>query len=173
MTIELHTLKSAPGARKNRKRVGRGQASGSGKTSGRGHKGQKSRSGYSSRAGFEGGQMPIHRRLPKRGFYHENRHPLAEINLDVLEAKFEDGAEITVENLRAAGIIKVKRGGVKILGRGEITKRFTVKVQAASTTAREKIEKAGGTVALIQVASDSDVETIVSEVKENTTEADA
>ena len=163
MTIELHTLKSAPGARKNRKRVGRGQASGTGKTSGRGHKGQKSRSGYSSRAGFEGGQMPIHRRLPKRGFYHENRHALAEINLDVLEARFADGEEITVEKLRAAGIIKIKRGGVKLLGRGEITKRFVVKVQAASAKANEKIVKAGGTLTLMQMASDDDVDAVVSE----------
>lgn len=173
MTIELHTLKSAPGARKNKKRVGRGQASGNGKTAGRGHKGQKSRSGYSSRAGFEGGQMPIHRRLPKRGFYHENRHPYAEINLDILEERFADGAEITAENLRAAGIVKIKSGGVKLLGRGEITKRFDVKLQAVSASAREKIEKAGGTLILMQLAGESDLEAEVSEVQENATETDA
>lgn len=173
MTIELHTMKSAPGARKNRKRVGRGQASGNGKTAGRGHKGQKSRSGYSSRAGFEGGQMPIHRRLPKRGFYHENRHPLAEINLDILEARFADGEEITAEKLRLAGIVKIKGGGVKLLGRGEITKRFEVQVQAVSASARAKIEKAGGTLTVIQLAGDGDVEAVSSVVQENTTEADA
>ncbi|MCK5862341.1 MAG: 50S ribosomal protein L15 [Candidatus Hydrogenedentes bacterium] len=171
--MELHTIKSAPGARRNRKRVGRGQGSGTGKTAGRGHKGQKSRSGYSCRAGFEGGQMPIHRRLPKRGFRHQGRHPLAEINLDVLEVKFADGEEITAEKLRAAGIVKVKRGGVKLLGRGEITKRFDVKLQAASATAREKIEKAGGTVAVIQIVAAGEVEAVVSVVQENTTEADA
>ncbi len=151
MTIELHTLKSAPGARKNRKRVGRGQGCGNGKTSGRGMKGQKSRSGYSSKAGFEGGQMPIHRRLPKRGFYHENRHPMAEVNLALLESKFNDGDEITVEKLRNAGIVKIRRGGVKLLGNGEVTKRFQVKVQAASASAREKIEKAGGAVIIMQM----------------------
>lgn len=156
MTIELHTLKSAPGARKNSKRVGRGQGSGSGKTSGRGHKGQKSRSGYSSRAGFEGGQMPIHRRLPKRGFYHANRHPFAEVNLDILENRFDDGTEITAQVLQAAGIVKIEQGGVKLLGRGEITKRFTVKLQSASASAREKIEKAGGTLTIVQMASDAE-----------------
>lgn len=160
MVIELHTLKSAPGAKKDKKRVARGQACGTGKTAGRGHKGQKSRSGYSSSAGFEGGQMPIHRRLPKRGFYHEKRHDLAEVNLDILENKFDAGAEITVENLRAAGIIKVKRGGVKLLGRGEITKSFTIKVQGASATAREKIEKAGGTLTLVQMASEETVSNV-------------
>ncbi len=151
MTIELHTLKSAPGARKNRKRVGRGQGCGNGKTAGRGSKGQKSRSGYSSKAGFEGGQMPIHRRLPKRGFYHEKRHPFAEVNLSMLESRFEDGAEITVEKLRSAGIVKSKRGGVKLLANGEVTKRFQVKLQAASAAAREKIEKAGGSLVLVQM----------------------
>lgn len=149
--MDLHTLKSAPGARKNQKRVGRGPASGTGKTAGRGHKGQKSRSGYSMRPGFEGGQMPIHRRLPKRGFYHEKRYPFAPVNLDVLEQAFHDGAEITVDNLRAAGIVKVRRGGVKILGRGELTKRFTLKVQAASANAREKVEKAGGSLEIVDV----------------------
>ena len=173
MTIELHTLKSAPGARKNRRRVGRGQASGTGKTSGRGHKGQKARSGYSSRAGFEGGQMPIHRRLPKRGFYHDKRHAFAEINLDLLESRFEDGAEITTDVLRAAGIVKIKKGGVKLLGRGDLTKRFVVKLQGASATAREKIEKAGGTLTLVQMDSGNDAEATASEVQENSTEADA
>ncbi|HDP35066.1 MAG TPA: 50S ribosomal protein L15 [Candidatus Hydrogenedentes bacterium] len=155
MTIELHTLKSAPGARKDRKRVGRGQGSGNGKTAGRGHKGQKSRSGYSSKAGFEGGQMPIHRRLPKRGFYHEQRHPLAEVNLDVLEERFADGDEITVDKLRSVGAVKIKRGGVKLLGRGEVTKRFKVQVQAASASAREKIEKAGGSLTLLKIEGEN------------------
>ena len=173
MTIELHTIKSALGARKNRKRVGRGQGSGSGKTSGRGHKGQKSRAGYSSKPGFEGGQMPLQRRLPKRGFYHEDRHPFAEVNLDILEGRFSDGDEITAEKLRAAGIVKKLRGGVKILGRGEVTKRFVVKVQATSLSARKKIEEAGGTLTLMQMAGEASVEDVVSEVQENATEADA
>ncbi len=149
--MELHSLKSAPGARQNRKRVGRGHGSGAGKTSGRGHKGQKSRSGYSSRPGFEGGQMPLHRRLPKRGFNHQDRHPLAAINLDALDGAFEDGAEITVEKIRETGLIKSLRGGVKILARGDIAKRFIVKVQAVSVTARQKIEQAGGSVELVRI----------------------
>lgn len=153
--MELHSLKSASGARKNSKRVARGHGSGSGKTAGRGHKGQKSRSGYHSRAGFEGGQMPLNRRLPKRGFHHEKRHPLAEINLDVLEGAFKDGDVITVESLREARIIKTASGGVKLLGRGEITKRLTLKVQAVSASARTKVEGVGGTVEIIAMASDN------------------
>lgn len=148
--IELHNLKSAPGARKNRKRVGRGEAGGTGKTAGRGAKGQKARSGYSRRAGFEGGQMPLHRRLPKRGFNHGQRRPFAEVNLDVLEKHFEDGAVICTETLRQAGIVKRAGGGVKVLGRGEVTKRFSISVQAASEAARRKIEGAGGSLALVE-----------------------
>jgi large subunit ribosomal protein L15 len=152
--MELHSLKSASGARKNCKRVARGHGSGSGKTAGRGHKGQKSRAGYSQRPGFEGGQMPLHRRLPKRGFYHEKRHPFAEINLDVLEGAFQDGDVVTVERLREAGIIKTAKGGVKLLGRGEISKRLTLKVQAASASAQAKIEQVGGSVELIQMVAE-------------------
>ncbi len=148
--IELHNLKSAPGARKNRKRVGRGEGSGTGKTAGRGSKGQKARSGYSRRAGFEGGQMPLHRRLPKRGFNHEQRHPFAEVNLDVLEKHFDEGAVICTETLRQAGVVKRVSGGVKLLGRGEVTKRFAVSVQAASEAARRKIEGAGGSLTLVE-----------------------
>ncbi len=149
--MELHGLKNAQGARKNRKRVARGHGSGLGKTAGRGHKGQKSRSGYSKSAGFEGGQMPLHRRLPKRGFYHKKRHSVAEINLDVLDGAFKEGDVVTVEILRALGIIKTASGGVKLLGRGEITKRMHLKVQAASTTARAKVEQAGGVVEIVQM----------------------
>ena len=115
--MELHGLKSTPGARKNSKRVARGHGSGSGKTAGRGHKGQKSRSGYSKSAGFEGGQMPLHRRLPKRGFYHRKRHSMAEINLDVVDSAFHEGDVVTVEKLRLLGIVKTAVGGVKLLGR--------------------------------------------------------
>ncbi len=156
MTIELHTLKSAPGARKNRKRVGRGQGSGTGKTSGRGAKGQKARSGYSSKPGYEGGQMPIHRRLPKRGFHHENRHPMAAVNLDVLEERFADGGDITAEILQEKGVVKFERGGVKLLGRGEVTKPFNVKLQAASAAAIEKIEKAGGSFTLTPMVENTE-----------------
>jgi len=156
--MELHTLKSAPGARKSSKRVARGHGSGSGKTAGRGHKRQKSRSGYHQKAGFEGGQMPLNRRLPKRGFYHEKRHPLAEINLDVLEGAFKDGDVITVDSLRAARIIKTAAGGVKLLGRGELTKRLTLKVQAVSASARAKVETAGGTVEIIGIAEVGDAD---------------
>ncbi|MFA7693469.1 MAG: 50S ribosomal protein L15 [Candidatus Hydrogenedentes bacterium] len=150
--MDLHTIKSAPGARKGKKRVGRGHGSGWGKTAGRGHKGQKSRSGYTEKAGFEGGQMPLGRRLPKRGFHHENRHPFSELNLDVLDAAFNDGDEVTLEKLLALGIIKSSKGGVKLLGRGEITKRLTLKVQAASAGARAKIEEAGGVVDIVAVS---------------------
>ncbi len=148
--MDLSTLTRGRSVRKKRKRVGRGMGSGSGKTSGRGHKGQKSRSGYSRRAGFEGGQMPLHRRLPKRGFHHSLRHPLAEVNIDILDKTFEDGAEVTPEALVEKGVAKELRGGVKILGRGELTKKLTVKANAVSSGARAKIESAGGTVDVLQ-----------------------
>jgi large subunit ribosomal protein L15 len=147
--MDLHNLKTGPGARKKRKRVGRGPGSGSGKTSGRGHKGSKARSGYSRHFGFEGGQMPLHRRLPKRGFKHEDRWPMAIVNVDTLARCFEDGAEITSETVIAAGLARALSGGVKVLGRGEIAKKFTLKVQAVSPGARTKIEAAGGAVEIV------------------------
>lgn len=147
--MDLSTLSPAPGSRKNRKRIGRGPGSGTGKTSGRGHKGQKSRSGYSRRFGFEGGQMPLNRRLPKRGFHHEERHRPAEVNLDILDAAFEDGAEVTIEVLQKCRLVKIVQGGVKVLGRGEVTKKLALKVNAISASARTKIEAAGGSVDLI------------------------
>lgn len=153
--MDLGTLKTPAGIRKAKKRVGRGPASGSGKTSGKGHKGQKSRSGYSHRRGFEGGQMPLHRRLPKRGFYHVSRHPYAVVNLDMIERHFDAGAEITPQVLVEAGLVVPVPGGVKILGRGEITKRFTVKVNVVTPGAKTKIEAAGGTVELISMSNDS------------------
>jgi large subunit ribosomal protein L15 len=146
--MDLSTLKRTPGVQKQRKRVGRGPGSGTGKTAGRGHKGQKSRSGYSRRQGFEGGQMPINRRLPKRGFYHGKRHPYAIVNLDALESCFDSGAEVTPEVLVSSGLAEATEGGVKVLGRGELTKKLTVKVQAVSAGARQKIEAAGGSVEL-------------------------
>lgn len=149
--MDLSTLETGPGARKKRKRVGRGPGSGKGKTAGRGHKGQKSRSGYSRRHGFEGGQMPLHRRLPKRGFHHDTRFPYALVNLDQLEKAFDAGAEVTPETLVEAKLVEPAKGGVKVLGRGELTKNIVVKVNAVSAGARKKIEDAGGTVELIEI----------------------
>ncbi len=148
--MDLGTLKATPGKLKKRKRVGRGPASGTGKTSGRGHKGQKSRSGYSRRAGFEGGQMPLHRRLPKRGFNHRDRFPFAIVNVDSLEKLFDDGSEVTPETLIEAGLADETKGGIKVLGRGEITKKLTVKASSISASARTKIEAAGGTVEIVK-----------------------
>jgi len=124
--IDLSTLKEAPGTKKNRKRVGRGPSSGSGKTSGRGHKGQKARSGYSRRQGFEGGQMPINRRLPKRGFFHEDRFAMAVVNVAALDKAFEAGAEVTPASLTDAGLVRPCKGGVKVLGGGELSKKLLV-----------------------------------------------
>jgi large subunit ribosomal protein L15 len=147
--MDLSTLSNGPKARKTRKRIGRGPGSGTGKTSGRGHKGQKSRSGYSRREGFEGGQMPLHRRLPKRGFYHGKRQELAQVNLDVLEKVFEAGDVVNVDSLRTKGLGRFKNQGVKVLGRGDLNKQLTVQVHAISASARAKIELAGGTVELV------------------------
>ena len=150
--LDLSNISPSPGSRKKgRKRVGRGPGSGHGKTSGKGHKGQKARSGYSRRLGFEGGQMPLMRRLPKRGFHHESRHPYAEVNLYLLESHFEAGEEVTPERVWEKNIAKKRSGGIKILGDGEITKAFKLKVNAITGSAREKIEKAGGSVDLIEV----------------------
>ncbi len=150
MSMDLSTLSPAPGSKKRRKRVGRGPGSGKGKTSGRGHNGQKSRSGYSRRPGFEGGQMPLSRRLPKRGFNHTGRHPFAEVNLEVLENAFDEGAEVTTAGLVERKLVKDLKGGVKVLGRGEVTKKLNLKVNAISAGARGKIEGAGGSVELIE-----------------------
>lgn len=151
--MELHNLKNNPAARKKRKRVGRGPGSGHGKTSCRGQKGQKSRAGYSRNFGFEGGQMPLHRRLPKRGFNHANRWPMAIVNLDTLDQAFEAGTDVTTEAIVAAGIARSERGGIKVLGRGEVSKKLTLKVQAISPSAQAKVEAAGGSVEIIARAS--------------------
>ena len=143
--MKLHTIKPNKGARSRVKRLGSGESSGTGKTCGRGHKGQKSRSGGRVRAGFEGGQMPLHRRLPKKGFSNVAfRDVVAIINVSQLEAKFEDGAVVDQAGLRSAGLIKGRIDKVKVLGQGELTKKLKVQVDQASATAREKIEKAGG-----------------------------
>lgn len=143
--MQLHDLTPATGSRKNRKKVGRGPGSGMGKTSTRGHKGLKARSGGSVRPGFEGGQMPIYRRLPKRGFANIFKTNNAILNVQDLD-RFEDGATIDMAALRGSGLVKGRRDGAKILGLGEITKKLTVKEILVSKTAREKIESAGGLV---------------------------
>ena len=145
--MDLSNITNTPGARERRKRVGRGCGSGMGKTSTRGHKGQNARKGHKQKLGFEGGQMPLVRRLPKRGFNNARFNAKAlGINLVDLEKKFEAGAEITVEALVKAGFSDNKRPKVKILATGEVTKKFTVKVPC-SAAAKAKIEAAGGTVA--------------------------
>ena len=147
--MKLHELKPNPGSVKERKRLGRGTASGQGKTGGKGQKGQNSRSGGGVRPGFEGGQMPLYRRLPKRGFTNIFATQYAEINVEVLNDIFEDGAIITPNLLKETGILKRQLDGVKVLGNGEITKKLTVKANKFSKSAVEKIEAAGGKVEVI------------------------
>lgn len=142
--MKLHELSPAAGSKKAVKRIGRGAGSGQGKTAGKGHKGAKARSGYSRQAGFEGGQMPLQRRLPKRGFNNIFRTEYAVVNLSSLEERFESGAVVDAESLKACGLIKKELDGVKVLGKGEITKALTVKVAAISESAKAKIEAAGG-----------------------------
>jgi len=146
--MRLDELKPSEGSRFESKRVGRGIGSGTGKTSGKGHKGQNARSGGGVRPGFEGGQMPLYRRLPKRGFTNIFAKKYVTINVEVLD-KFENGAEVTAEALKEAGIISKTLDGVKILGRGEVTKNLTVKVAGFTASAKEKIEKAGGKAEVI------------------------
>ena len=146
--MNLSTLKPAEGSKHSTNfRVGRGHCSGNGKTAGKGHKGQKARSG-SPRPGFEGGQMPLYRRIPKRGFTCINHKDIVAINVSVLD-RFEDGAEVTVDTLVECGIVKNPRDGVKILGNGELTKKLTVKANAFSKSAAEKIEALGGKAEVI------------------------
>ncbi|ADY54776.1 LSU ribosomal protein L15P [Syntrophobotulus glycolicus DSM 8271] len=144
--MKLHELKPAEGSTKSRKRVGRGNGSGLGNTAGRGHKGQKARSGGGVRPGFEGGQMPMARRLPKRGFTNIFAKEYNIVNLSDLEERFESGAEVTLETLIESGLVKKVLDGVKVLGDGELTKALTVKVNKVSKTAAEKIAAAGGKV---------------------------
>ena len=146
--MNLSTLKPAEGSKHSTNfRVGRGHGSGNGKTAGKGHKGQKARSG-SPRPGFEGGQMPLYRRIPMRGFTCINHKDIVAINVSVLD-RFEDGAEVTVDTLVECGIVKNPRDGVKILGNGELTKKLTVKANAFSKSAVEKIEALGGKAEVI------------------------
>ena len=141
--MRLEELKPAEGSKHRAKIVGRGIGSGTGKTSGKGHKGQNARSGGGVRPGFEGGQMPLYRRLPKRGFKNIFAKQYVSINVEALN-KFEDGEEVTAETLLEKGVISKTLDGVKILGRGEVTKKVNVKVAKYSASAKEKIEKAGG-----------------------------
>jgi large subunit ribosomal protein L15 len=146
--MDLSNLRPAAGSVKSDNfRKGRGHGSGNGKTAGKGHKGQKARSG-APRLGFEGGQMPLYRRIPKRGFTNRNHKDIVGINISVLE-RFEDGAEVSVATLIETGIVKNPRDGVKILGNGEFTKKLTVKANAFSASAKEKIEALGGTCEVI------------------------
>jgi large subunit ribosomal protein L15 len=146
--MKLHELSPAPGSRKERKRVGRGTGSGTGKTSGRGHKGQNARSGGGVRPGFEGGQNPLYRRLPKRGFTNPTRKEYAIINIEELNS-FAADTEVTPELLSAQGIIKNAKSGIKILGNGDVTVKLTVKANKFSQSAVEKIEAAGGKTEVI------------------------
>ena len=146
--MELSNLRPAEGSKHSDNfRRGRGHGSGNGKTAGKGHKGQKARSG-APRPGFEGGQMPLYRRLPKRGFKNRNRLEIVAINISALE-KFDNGADVTVDTLIESGIVKNPKDGVKILGNGELTKKLNVKANAFSASAKEKIEALGGTCEVI------------------------
>jgi large subunit ribosomal protein L15 len=141
--MDLSRLKPRPGSRRPRKRVGRGPGSGLGKTAGRGEKGQKSRSGYSRKIGFEGGQMPLHRRLPKRGFTNIFKEEFAIVNLADLD-RFDAGSTVNEESLRREGLVKGRQRKIKVLGNGEVSKKLTVQADKFSKSARQKIEAAGG-----------------------------
>ncbi len=146
--MKLYELSPAEGSKKEARRIGRGHGSGWGKTSGKGHKGQKARAGRGMRVGFEGGQMPLQRRLPKRGFNNIFAKNIVSVNVGTLE-KFENGAVVNVASLVEAGIIKNSFDGVKVLGNGNLTKKLTVQVSAFSESAKAKIEAAGGKAEVI------------------------
>ena len=153
MTLSLNNLRPAKGSTHKKKRVGRGPGSGLGKTSGRGEKGQKSRSGYSSKIGFEGGQMPLHRRLPKRGFTNIFKKQWIEVSLEALERSFAADTEITPEVMHKRGIIKKAKYDIVVLGNGDVSKALKVSAHRFTKSAREKIEKAGGTATIIGQAA--------------------
>jgi len=153
MALSLNNLKPAKGSTHKKKRVGRGPGSGLGKTSGRGHKGQKSRSGYSSRPGFEGGQMPLQRRLPKRGFTNIFKKEWIEVSLAKIEASFNAGDEVTPELLHERGLIKKAKHDLVILGTGDLTKGYKISAHRFTKTAKAKIEAAGGTATVIEKAA--------------------
>ena len=142
--MDLSNLKPAEGSKRGSKRIGRGHGSGQGTQAGRGHKGAKSRSGFKFKRGFEGGQMPLHRRIPKRGFHNQFRVEYAVVNLDTLAERFDAGAEVTPDALREAGLIHSARQPIKVLARGDISKKLTVRAHKFSGKAAEKIAAAGG-----------------------------
>lgn len=146
--MKLHELQPTEGSRKVRNRVGRGSSSGNGKTAGRGHKGQKARSGGGVRLGFEGGQQPLFRRIPKRGFTNINRKEYAVVNLDALN-RFEEGTEVTPALLVESGVVRNEKSGIKVLAKGAVEKKLSVKAHKFSEAAKEAIEAAGGTVEVI------------------------
>ena len=146
MALGLNNLRPAPGSTHKKKRVGRGPGSGLGKTSGKGHKGQKSRSGYSSKIGFEGGQMPLQRRLPKRGFTNIFKKQWIEISLAKIEENFNSGDEITPEILHKRGLIKKAKHDLVVLGSGDVSKALKISAHRFTKAAKEKIEKAGGSI---------------------------
>ena len=147
--MDLSKLKPPKGMKHPKKRIGRGQGSGNGKTAGRGHKGAKSRSGFKFKRGFEGGQMPLHRRVPKRGFHNPFRVEYEVVNLDLLAAKFDAGTVVTPELLRERGLVARGDGPIKILARGDIGKQLTVRAHKFSGKASEKLQAAGGNAELI------------------------
>ena len=151
--MDLSNLKPAKGAKKDKKRVGRGPGSGNGKTAGRGHKGAQSRSGFTFKRGFEGGQMPLHRRLPKRGFTNIFRKEFAVVNLDTLSERFAAGTVITPELLRESGVVHDRTAPIKVLGRGDVDKALTVHAHKFSGTAASKIAAAGGATEVIGAAA--------------------
>ena len=142
--MKMHELSPAFGSTKEAKRIGRGHGSGHGKTAGKGHKGQWARSGGGVRPGFEGGQMPLQRRMPKRGFNNIFADELVTVKVSDLEARFENGATVDADALKACGLVKNAKDGIKVLGNGELTKSLTVKAAKFTASAQEKIEKAGG-----------------------------
>lgn len=151
--MDLSNLKPPKGAKHSKKRIGRGQGSGNGKTAGRGHKGAKSRSGFKHKRGFEGGQMPLHRRVPKRGFHNPFRIEYAVVNLDTIAERFEAGTTVTPELLAEHRLVPHTNMGVKILARGDIGKAFTIRAHRFSGPAAEKIVQAGGTIDKIEPPS--------------------
>ena len=147
--MDLSNLKPAKGAKHTKKRVGRGHGTGQGAQAGRGHKGAQSRSGFKFKRGFEGGQMPLHRRVPKRGFHNEFRKEYAVVNLDTLAERFDDGTVVTPELLREQGLIRGTRQPIKVLARGDIAKKLTVRAHKFSGKAAEKIAAAGGAAEVV------------------------
>ncbi len=148
--MKIHELSPAPGSKKSVKRIGRGPASGQGKTAGKGHKGQKARAGRGMNPGFEGGQMPLQRRLPKRGFNNIFAKEIAIVNVAALDAAFDNGAVVDAAALIEKGLVKKELDGIKVLAHGELTKKLTVKAHAFSAEAKAKIEAAGGTAEVIE-----------------------